>query len=250
MVAYGQTVEAESSVLLHDLRGHLLLCCYLVEKPIETSLYEDWNERARLHSSRISSILRYAIDHNNYTSMSNLSYQKTEWEFQRIYISHIFSNWDATGLSVVGELSPDHQKRIATLINMVLKAADEHASIGQIENQVENLLLLMELYQFMGDQRQFTDTAYMVSDLLSKYDLNSLKNKFDRISTGISDYSSFLTGLSERVKHLVTIMKKEGLDKDLSTPLSLEEASTKMSDRNWTIDNPLPFEFPSPEVPK
>jgi hypothetical protein len=249
--AYSIILNIEEKQLLHNLPLNFVMLCGRIPNLKATKTYKKWKELDDLHSGRQRSVLKYCLDTHNFLAASNIAMDISEWNYQKLFIFFVLTNWDSQTLAVKGELSTEELSSLAEESKKIDKVIEGYEMLEHRENMIQALSFKYELLSFFGNKTDAEATLAYIKSLIEKYDLNALIAKYQSLIHGSSRYNKFRTYFTEHMNKIYRVAENSGIGQYFTQPIPVEYLTqTEFLDKEkkWMDREFFEFDFPAVDM--
>lgn len=244
IVAYARILDAESEILAKDLSGAFLLICGQVRNLKKTRTYKEWLNKENEYANRLNSLFSFAFKQKNYLAVSNLGMDKIRWTYRKIFLTHIFNNWNRKTFKVEGELNEDDKNNLIKKVALVEKIAESYVLLGHTENLISCLSLKYELLHLAQEVEDANITSERIIELIESNDFNGLRINHEKLINGGTSYERFTKSFTDLFNKIYEVAKTSGLEEYLIQDISEHNLAIVEKDIEWSIENFLEFQLP------
>ena len=244
IVAHAKILNAEATLLLHELAKNSLLTMGRQTDVFRDLLITDWLKFDDQFLSQLQELYGFALKHRNFLALSNLMMEKIEWEFAKIYHFHSISNWNKEKLTIDLEVAPDDRESLLELLAHVEKIAGTYDRLQQRENQFNCLRHKYEIFDFLGNKEDADECAKVMKELIATYEMNALHKRFEQMIKGGTKHRSFMADLTERRAALDHAAKNSGIYEHLYDDITEEMNKVLNLKPEWSLSTLFPLTYP------
>jgi nuclear transport factor 2 (NTF2) superfamily protein len=244
VVAHAKILNAEATLLLHELAKNSLLTMGRKIDVFRDLLITDWLKFDDQFLSQLQELYGFALKHRNFLALSNLMMEKIEWEFAKVFHFHAFSNWNKEKLTINSEVAPDDRELLLKLLADIEKIAETYDRLQQRENQFNCLRRKYEILDFLGNKADAEQCSKVMKELISAFEMNALRRRFEQMQQGNMKHRIFLNDLSQRRASVDHVAKNSGIYEHLYGDIN-EEVNKHLNRKpEWSLTELFPLTYP------
>jgi hypothetical protein len=244
IMAYANLLQAESRILVTDLSENLMLICGKVNDFKQTKTYKKWINLETQYKKRMDALFDYAFKEKDYLSLSNIALDRVHWNYAKIFLNHIFNNWNKNSFSVEGSLNETDKEKLLKDVSYLDRIIKGYEVLEHTENVVACLSLKYELLHLAGCIEDAAITSEKIITIIEANDFNGLKGRHDRLLNGGTGYERFVKSFTDHMNDMRTLVNSCGLGEYLNQDIPKSMLSFIERDVKWSIDKFFKFYFP------
>lgn len=240
--AHAKILDAEESILFHDLKVNFGLFIGRAEKPLESRTYQQWLKLEKIFYDRLKCLASFAAKNNYLLGSLNLSSTRINWIYKKIYYNFFLSNYKNNAFDTSGGISSEDFNKLGTCCMELDRMADSYEILEDIGNKISTLVKKFEILLFMGLKQEALNTRNKVIEVIDQYEMKALKEKYSPVMNGNSQHEVFLREYS---LHLDNIRKlQRDFNYDDEAPFDREKLERREQYIRWSIDSFFEFDLP------
>lgn len=244
VVGYAKILNVVATLLMHELAKNSVLALGRGIDAYRDRMIAEWSLLEKQFCDQLRTLYEYALKHQNFLAVNNLSMERIEWDFRKVYHFHALINWNRDTLSIDPELSEYHRKVLNELLEKEGMIAESYDRIQHRENHFNTLRTQYELYDLLGDQEGKDKKAAEMQKLINTYDLNALQTQFDSMLSGEMRHRQFLKEIAKRKAAIDKVAKNSGFLEILYSDFTPEMNAISKRAPEWSLRELFPFYYP------
>ncbi|MGY3214766.1 DUF4365 domain-containing protein [Mucilaginibacter sp. HD30] len=245
VVAHAKVLTLEAKLLLHELAKNSILTMGRRVDAFRDLLVADWLRLDEHFLRQWEELYGYALKHRNFLSLSNLIMEKIEWEFGKVYHFHAFSNWDKDKLSIGVKVAPEDRVLLYKLLINLDKVIETYDRLLHRENHFNCLRCKYEILDFLGETEQANECAKLMKDLISTYEMNALRKRYDKMLRGDVKHRKLFADLAQRRAAIDHVARNSGIYEHLYGDITIEMNEILNRKPEWSLHELLPLTYPN-----
>lgn len=212
IVAYNKIMEAESSILLHDLAMNFTFFIGRAERPFKSRAYLEWQQLEKKFLERLHSIEAYADKCGYQIGGAYLTLVFIKWNYEKAIHIHYLGCWDKRNF--------DMNKRVSNLMVQMLEklcgSLDQLSQLYQtndyIENMISSMILKFQIQHFSGKYEVANDTKNEILQAIDKHGFHGLNKEYQSIFNKGTAHESFVEKYTKLMHSLQDSASERGFD--------------------------------------
>ncbi|SHH17137.1 DUF4365 domain-containing protein [Flavobacterium johnsoniae] len=238
IVAYNKIIEAESSILLHDLAMNFTFFMGRAQRPFNSRAYLEWLQLERKFMDRLHAIEAYANKCGYQMGGAYLTLVFIKWNYEKAIHIHYLGCWNKRNFDLLKPVN-------GLLVQMLEKICGslDHLSLlyqtnDYIENMISSMILKFQIQHFSGKFEIANDTKNKIFHAIDKHGFQGLKKEYETIFNKGTAHESFV----EKYTILMNKLQDSAVEKgfDPYRILSEKEINYKTA---WSIKDFFQLDF-------
>jgi len=212
IVAYNKIMEAESSILLHDLAMNFTFFMGRAERPFKSRAYMEWQQLERKFLDRLNAIAEYADKCGYHMGGAYLTLVSIKWNYEKAIHIHYLGCWNKRHFDL-------HQPVNALIVQMLEKLCGSLDQLSQlyqandyIENMFSSMILKFQIQHFSGKYEEANETKIKILQGIDAHGFQGLKKEYETIFTKGTAHESFVEKYTLRMNRLQDSAIQKGFD--------------------------------------
>lgn len=238
IVAYNKIIEAESSILLHDLALNFRFFIGRAENPFQSRAFQEWQQLEKIFLERIGQIVAYSQKWVYQMGEAYLTLVFVKWNYEKALHIHYLGCWN--------ERNFDLQKPVDILMGQMLEklcgSLDKLSVLYQtndyIENMVSSMVLKFQIQHFLGKYESAAQIKDTILQSIDSHGFHGLKKEYEAVFNNGTAHESFVRQYTTLMNTLQDSIAEKGFDP--YRKLSEKEMNYRTL---WSIKNFLELDF-------
>ncbi|WP_433763693.1 DUF4365 domain-containing protein [Flavobacterium ginsenosidimutans] len=238
IVAYNKIMEAESSILLHDLATNFTFFVGRVENPFKSRAFLEWQQLEKIFLERLNGIVAYANKFGYSMGVAYLTLVSIKWNYEKAIHIHYLGCWQRRNFDLLEPVNAMMLQMMEKLCISLDQLTELYKADEYIENMISSMVLKFQIQHFSADYetaRQTKDKIYQAIDSLG---FHGLKKEYESIFNGGTAHESFVEKFTRLMNGLQDSAPEKGIDPYRF--LSEKEMNYRTS---WTIKDFIGLDF-------
>lgn len=240
--AHAKILDAEESILFHDLKVNFGLFIGHTEKPLESRTYQQWLNLEKLYYERLKSLALFAAKNNYLLGVLNLSSARANWIYKKIFYRHFLSSYKNNAFDGSAGISSEDFNELGTCCIELDRMADSYEILEDISNKISSLVKKYEILLFMGLQQEALHTKNKIMEIIDQYEMKALKEKYNFVMNGNSQHEVFLREYSLHLEKIRNLQRD--FNYDTETLFDREKLERREQYIRWSLDCFFEFDLP------
>lgn len=238
IVAYNKIMEAESSILLHDLAMNFSFFIGRVEKPFQSRAYMEWQQLERKFLDRLNAIAEYANNCVYHMGAAYLTLVSIKWNYEKAIHIHYLGCWKKRNFDLHQPVSALIVRMLEKLCNSLDQLSQLYQTNDYIENMISSMILKFQIQHFSGKHAEANLTKAKILRDINSYGFQGLKKEYEPILNNGTAHESFVEKYTLLMNNLQDTASEKGFDP--YRVLSENEMNYKTV---WSISNFIMLDF-------
>ncbi|MFQ6601885.1 DUF4365 domain-containing protein [Flavobacterium sp. C3NV] len=212
IVAYNKIMEAESSILLHDLAVNFSFFIGRAEKPFQSRAFIEWQQLERKFLDRLKAIAEYANKCGYHMGSAYLTLVSIKWNYEKAIHIHYLGCWNKRNFDL-------HQPVNALIVQMFEKLCNSLDQLSQlyqtndyIENMISSMILKFQIQHFSGKHEEANGTKTKILHAIDEHGFNGLNKEYESIFNMGTAHESFVEKYTKLMNSLQDSASEKGFD--------------------------------------
>ncbi|WDO12379.1 DUF4365 domain-containing protein [Flavobacterium sp. WW92] len=240
-VAYNKIIDAESTVLYHDLVTNFTYFVGRVEDPFQSRAYREWLELEKKFLARLDAIAEYADKCGHHIGVGNLTLTSVKWNYEKAFHMHYLACWKGRNFDMLVPVDEEMVRMLQKQCASLDRLAELYGSMEYTENMISCMVLKFQILHF---SRLYED-AQLVKDrifeVLNSFGFEGLRKQYDSLFQNGTAHERFVEGYTQHMNRIQDFATKNGID--WFRMLSEEEMNSRTA---WSIKEFLELDFTVP----
>jgi hypothetical protein len=244
VVAHAKVLDLEATLLLHELAKNLIITMGRKEDAYRDMVFVEWLKFDDQYVHQLQELYWFALKNRDFLALCNLTMDKTEWEFAKIYHFQAFSNWNKETLTIDKKVEEDDRKLLREMLVDVDKIMETYDRLQHRENHFNCLRCKYELLDFLGDKSAMEACAKAMKELITVYEMNALRKSYEQVLSGKMKYRKFTADLAGRRAVIDDAARSSGIYEHLYDDITVELHAVLNRKPKWSLTELLPLTYP------
>lgn len=238
IVAYNKIMEAESSILLHDLAMNFSFFIGRTEKPFQSRAFLEWLELEKRFLERLNGIVAYANKFDYHMGVCYLTLVSVKWNYEKALHVHYLSCWNKRNF----DLDIHVNKKMVEMREKLCGSLDELTQLYQaneyIENMISAMILKFQIQHFSGKFEEARHTEKKILEAINLYDFKGLIKEYEPIFDGGTAHERFVS----KYTILMNTLQDSASEKNIDPYRKLNEKEMNYK-TVWSIKDFIELDF-------
>lgn len=239
--AHAKILDAEESILFHDLKVNFGLFIGRAEKPLESRTYQHWLKLENLFYDRLKCLASFAVKNNYLLGVLNLSSARINWIYKKIFYRHFLSTYKNNAFDTSGLINSEDFNELGGCCMELDRMADSYEILEDIGNKISSLVKKFEILLYMGLQHEALHTKDKVMQIIDQYEMKALREKYGFVMNGNSQHEVFLREYSVHLDNIRKLQRDFNYDDE--APFDREKMERREQYIRWSIDRFFEFDL-------
>lgn len=242
ITAYAKILDAEAVILFHDLTLNFTYFIGCVKEPLQTKTYLQWLELEAAYLQRLDALTAFALKNKYFLGVSNLLSAKIEWNYKKIFYSHLLSHWKKKTFELNKPLNSEDLNTLMRGCEEFDKILGTYEMLGHRENMISCLNNKYKILHFIGQSEEVELTKTKILEIIESNDFAGLKTQYNDMINGQTPHEKFIKTYTAHINRIQDTATKCGVD----VYSDLSEKTLNVVGRNpeWSINAFFEFKFP------
>lgn len=240
--AHAKILDAEESILFHDLKVNFGLFIGHTKKPLQSRTYQQWLKLEKLYYERLKSLALFAAKNNYLLGVLNLSSARANWIYKRIFYRYFLSSCKNNAFDTSAGISSEDFNELGTCCMELDRMADSYEILEDISNKISCLVKKFEILLFMGLQQEALDAKNKIMEIIDQYEMKALKEKYSFVMNGNSQHEVFLREYSLHLEKIRNLQRDFNYDTEIL--FDREKLERREQYIRWSIESFFEFDLP------
>lgn len=240
--AYAKILDAEESILFHDLKLNFVYFIGRTEKPLQSKTYLHWLELEKLYYQRMKALASFAAKNNYLLGVLNVSSTRVRWNYQKIFYRHFLSNYKNNVFDISSPISSEDFNELGACCVELDRIADSYEMIEDISNKISCLANKFDILLLMGLKIETLQTRNEIVEIVEMHDLKALKEKYSWKMNGNSQHEVFIREFTLHMNKIREIALT--VNYDFTVLFTKKELESMEKNTKWSIDSFFEFDLP------
>lgn len=238
IVAYNKIMEAESSILLHDLAMNFTFFLGRAEKPFKSRAYLEWHQLERKFLDRLHAIEAYADKCGYQMGGAYLTLVFIKWNYEKAIHIHYLGCWRKRSFDMDEPVNALMLGMLEKLCGSLDQLSQLYQTNDYIENMISSMILKFQIQHFSGKYEKAIETKNKILKDIESYGFQGLNKEYDHIFSKGTAHESFIEKYTLLMNSHQDYMLEKGFDP--YRILSEKEMNYKTV---WSITNFIELDF-------
>lgn len=240
-VAYNKIVDAESTILYHDLAMNFAYFIGRVKDPLQSRAYLEWLELEKKYLKRLDAIAEYADKCGHHIGVGNLTLTSVKWNYEKAFHTHYLACWKGRSFDLLQPIDEEMIHMLEKLCASLDRLAELYGAMEYKENMISCMILKFQILHFS----RLYEAAYQIKektlDILNSYGFEGLKKQYDPLFQNATAHERFIEQYTQHLNRIQDFATNNGID--CYRMLSEEQMNSKTV---WSIKDFLQLDFTMP----
>lgn len=238
IVAYNKIMEAESSILLHDLAMNFTFFMGRAEWPFKSRAYLEWQQLERKFLDRLSAIAAYADKCGYHMGKAYLTLVSIKWNYEKAIHIHYLGCWKKRNFDLHEPINGLMLQMLEKMCSSLDQLSQLYQTNDYIENMISSMILKFQIQHFSEKFETANDIKNKILHAIDKYGFQGLKKEYEPIFTGGTAHESFV----EKYTLLMNSLQDSSLEKGFDPYRLLSEREINYK-TVWSIKDFIDLDF-------
>lgn len=240
-VAYNKIVDAESTILYHDLAMNFAYFIGRVEDPLQSRAYLEWLELEKKYLERLDAIAEYADRCGHHIGVGNLTLTSVKWNYEKAFHTHYLACWKGRTFDLLQPIDEEMVHMLEKQCASLDRLAELYGAMEYKENMISSMGLKFQILHFSrlyGAAHQIKEKTV---EVLNSYGFEGLKKQYDPLFQNATAHERFIEHYTQHLNRIQDFATNNGID--CYRMLSEEQMNSKTV---WSIKDFLNLDFTMP----
>ncbi|WP_264550786.1 DUF4365 domain-containing protein [Flavobacterium sp. N2038] len=211
-VAYNKIVDAESTILFHDLVMNFTFFIGRVDDPLQSRAYLEWLELEKKFLARLDAIAGYADKCGHHIGVGNLTLTSVKWNYEKALHTHYLTCWKGRNFDLSQPVNEG-------MVHMLEKQCSSLDRLGQLygtmeykENMISCMVLKFEILHFSRLYEAAHQIKEKILEALNSYGFEGLKKQYDPLFQNGTAHERFIDKYTQHINSIQDFAIKNGID--------------------------------------
>lgn len=238
IVAYNKIMEAESSILLHDMAMNFSFFIGRAERPFKSRPYLEWQQLERKFLDRLHAIEAYADKCGYQMGGAYLTLVFIKWNYEKAIHIHYLGCWDKRNFDLHEPLNGLMVQMLEKLCGSLDQLSKLYQTNDYIENMISSMILKFQIQHFSGKYEKAIETKNKILKDIESYGFQGLNKEYEHIFSKGTAHESFVEKYTLLMNSRQDYLLEKGFDP--YRILSEKEMNYKTV---WSITNFIELDF-------
>ncbi len=212
IVAYNKIMEAESSILLHDLAMNFTFFMGRAERPFKSRAYLEWQQLERKFLDRLNAIAAYADKCGYNMGGAYVTLVSIKWNYEKAIHIHYLGCWNKRNFDLHEPVNGLMTQMLEKLCGSVDQLSQLYKTNDYIENMISSMILKFQIQHFSADYAAACHTKEKIVQAIDSYGFQGLKKEYEDILNGGTAHESFVEKFTQHMNSLQDSAPEKGID--------------------------------------
>lgn len=240
--AHAKILDAEESILFHDLKLNFVYFIGRTESPLQSKTYLQWLELEKFYYERMKNLASFAARNNYLLGVLNLSSTRVKWNYQKIFYRHFLSHYNNNAFNISSPISNEDFNELGSCCLELDRIANSYEMLEDISNKISCLANKFEILLLMKLQSEALETKNEIMEIVETHDLKALKEKYTWTMNGNSQHEVFVRDFTLHMNKIREVALT--FNYDTTAPFTKEELDRMEQNTKWSIEAFFEFDLP------
>ena len=212
IVAYNKIIEAESSILLHDLALNFTFFIGRAERPFKSRAFLEWQQLEKKFLDRLNAIAAYADKCAYYMGGAYLTLISIKWNYEKAIHIHYLGCWHKRNFDMNEPVNSVMVQLLEKLCGSLDQLSQLYKTNDYIENMISCKIQKFQIQHFYGKYEDANQTKENILHIIATHGFHGLKKEYETIFNKGTAHESFVDKYTKLINSLQDSASEKGFD--------------------------------------
>jgi len=212
IVGYNKIMEAESSILLHDMAMNFTFFIGRAENPFQSRAFQEWQQLEKNFLERLNAIAQYAEKCGYHMGTAYLTLLSVKWNYEKAIHVHYLDRWNKRNFNLHEPVNELIVKMLEKLCGSLHELSKLYQANEYIENMISSLILKYQIQHFSGKYESADQTKERILEAIDSYQFQGLKKEYESIFNKGTAHEIFVKQYTALMNNLQDSALQKGFD--------------------------------------